>query len=45
MIKLVLHQKLKNNGTDVGDLKKDGEHWTMYLHDPDGNRICIWSGK
>jgi predicted enzyme related to lactoylglutathione lyase len=40
-----LHQQLKDNGTDVNDLYKDGEHWNMYLHDPDGNKICIWSGK
>ena len=40
-----LYQKLKDNGNMVGDIYKDGDHWTFYLHDPDGNRICIWSGK
>jgi predicted enzyme related to lactoylglutathione lyase len=40
-----LYQKLKVNGIEMSELRKDGEHWTIDLYDPDGNRMCIWSGK
>jgi predicted enzyme related to lactoylglutathione lyase len=40
-----LYQKLKDNGIEMSELRKDGEHWTIDLYDPDGNRMCIWSGK